>query len=473
MRQSSIDFSRKLTYWLEVVSLGMILGLGLQFAQAWTAPTSAPPTSSIAGPITTGNVGQSKLGNLALNTAGTYANALVISNGDIIGPRRFSVLSTVNSGVYDDTTSDSPYSRVDADSFHTNGLGMGQLFIEGRALDSNSTIQIGAGLAGGQLPRDVVIGNNDELYVVTNTNRVGIGTSNPSEALDVSGTVKANRFCIGSNCINAWPSAGSTYTAGTGIAISGNVISATGGADNLGNHTATQNLLMANFDINNAKNIYGRVFYDNDNAGYYVDPNGTSFLNSVGVVGNYTTTNGNITTTNGTISGKQICINGSCQGSWPSGGSGTVTSLSAGNGIALSPNPIVGAGTISWNHTATQALNMANFDINAAKNVNATAFYYTSDRRFKENIEALDEPLAKVLQLDGISFQWKKDGRKDIGVIAQDVEKVFPELVKTDPSTGFKSVEYGNFVAPLIEAVKEQQKEIEMLKVEIESLKNR
>jgi hypothetical protein len=51
------------------------------------------------------------------------------------------------------------------------------------------------------------------------------------------------------------------------------------------------------------------------------------------------------------------------------------------------------------------------------------------------------------------------------------VETVFPEIVHTDSATGYKSVEYGNLVAPLIEAIKSQQKEIDLLKAEIELLK--
>ncbi|HEU5114493.1 MAG TPA: hypothetical protein VFT82_01865, partial [Candidatus Paceibacterota bacterium] len=56
------------------------------------------------------------------------------------------------------------------------------------------------------------------------------------------------------------------------------------------------------------------------------------------------------------------------------------------------------------------------------------------------------------------------------GLIAQDVEKVYPELVNTNKQTGLKSVEYANLVGPLIEAVKEQQKEIDTLKAEVAAL---
>ena len=65
------------------------------------------------------------------------------------------------------------------------------------------------------------------------------------------------------------------------------------------------------------------------------------------------------------------------------------------------------------------------------------------------------------MKLDGIYFDWKESGEKSIGLIAQDVEKVFPEIVNTEEGTGLKSIEYAKLVAPLIEAVKEQQKMID------------
>ena len=55
----------------------------------------------------------------------------------------------------------------------------------------------------------------------------------------------------------------------------------------------------------------------------------------------------------------------------------------------------------------------------------------------------------------GVSFNWKDSGKADIGLIAQEVEKVFPELVSTNEETGIKSVAYANLVSPLIQATKE------------------
>ena len=94
---------------------------------------------------------------------------------------------------------------------------------------------------------------------------------------------------------------------------------------------------------------------------------------------------------------------------------------------------------------------------------NVTGF---SDERLKTNIETLDG--SKVLEMRGVSFT--KDGAESSGVIAQELEKVAPELVHTaDDEMGTKSVAYGNMVGYLIEAVKDQQKQIDELKAKLES----
>ena len=88
-----------------------------------------------------------------------------------------------------------------------------------------------------------------------------------------------------------------------------------------------------------------------------------------------------------------------------------------------------------------------------------------SDENLKENIKPLDHSLEKILKLKGVSYTWKEDKTGDVGLIAQDVEKVYPELVKTKGET--KQVDYQKLVAPLIEAVREQQNEINALKADV------
>ena len=113
-------------------------------------------------------------------------------------------------------------------------------------------------------------------------------------------------------------------------------------------------------------------------------------------------------------------------------------------------------------------------NIVATGSVSAGSFLYTSsDRNLKTNIQPLQDSLQKVLQLQGVSFNWKSTGQPSIGLIAQDVEKVYPELVSTDQKTGLKSVAYGNIVGALVESIKEQQQEINNLQQQINELKNK
>jgi trimeric autotransporter adhesin len=104
--------------------------------------------------------------------------------------------------------------------------------------------------------------------------------------------------------------------------------------------------------------------------------------------------------------------------------------------------------------------------------VQATDFVSTSDRRLKRNITSIEDSLNKILQINGVTWNWLSDGTADMGVIAQDVEKVFPELVVTN-SEGRKSVKYGNLVGPLIEAVKTLKSENDELKLRLERLEKR
>ncbi len=95
-------------------------------------------------------------------------------------------------------------------------------------------------------------------------------------------------------------------------------------------------------------------------------------------------------------------------------------------------------------------------------NITATAFYYSSDSRLKTNIEPIPNALEKIRNLLGVSFNWKTgDQDPQLGFIAQNVEKVFPEVVATDKNSGMKSVQYGNLVAPLVEAVKELDRQVQ------------
>ncbi len=107
---------------------------------------------------------------------------------------------------------------------------------------------------------------------------------------------------------------------------------------------------------------------------------------------------------------------------------------------------------------------------------NVTAFGSPSDIRLKENIERIADPVEKVKKLDGVTFQYKKTGAKSTGLIAQQLLEVLPEVVyeETDLESGERhyAVRYGQVVGLLVEAMKEQQDQIDSLKSIIEEMSN-
>jgi len=109
---------------------------------------------------------------------------------------------------------------------------------------------------------------------------------------------------------------------------------------------------------------------------------------------------------------------------------------------------------------------------------NDVVAFYSSDERLKDNKLIILNSLDKVSQLSGYEFDWipmegihENEGH-DIGVIAQEVEKVFPEIVTTRDN-GYKAVKYEKLTAVLIEAVKELTNKVQSLEDEINKLKNK
>jgi hypothetical protein len=107
----------------------------------------------------------------------------------------------------------------------------------------------------------------------------------------------------------------------------------------------------------------------------------------------------------------------------------------------------------------------------ATFNNDVTAF---SDARLKDNVETIDNALDKVTSMRGVTFTRNDnpDGGRQMGVIAQELQDIIPEVVKVnDDELNTLSVSYGNIVGVLIEAIKEQQVQIEGMQKEITELK--
>jgi hypothetical protein len=196
--------------------------------------------------------------------------------------------------------------------------------------------------------------------------------------------------------------------------------------------------------------IYGRTFiyYEDDDSSQWVDssPFNLGILDSLSEL-----------TVSGIVSATSFYGDGS-----------NLTGISAGSTVAddTSTNstfyPLFTSqisGTITESKVSTTKLSYNPFD----GEMTAINFNSTSDIRLKENIHQIKDPLEKIMQINGVAFNWKDNKEAAIGVIAQDIEEIFPELVKENEH--HKSVNYNGLIGVLIEAMKEQQRQIEELKL--------
>jgi hypothetical protein len=152
---------------------------------------------------------------------------------------------------------------------------------------------------------------------------------------------------------------------------------------------------------------------------------------------------------------------------WHSGGDLTMYDATGGQTLLLASNGMVSIGT--GNHT-----NILTIRQYATADPIADAWTTYSSRRWKTNIQPLQGALDKVLRLQGVSYDEIEGGKHNIGLIAEDVGAVVPEVVAYEENgVDAKSVDYARLTALLIEAVKEQQQTIEQLKLEINELKIR
>ena len=99
--------------------------------------------------------------------------------------------------------------------------------------------------------------------------------------------------------------------------------------------------------------------------------------------------------------------------------------------------------------------------------LNSVDFNSFSDIRKKKNIVRVENPIEIISKLNGVKFTWIESNKPSLGLIAQEVEKILPQLV--NDSEGVKTLNYNGIIAVLVESIKEQQNEINRLKQLIES----
>jgi hypothetical protein len=102
-------------------------------------------------------------------------------------------------------------------------------------------------------------------------------------------------------------------------------------------------------------------------------------------------------------------------------------------------------------------------NITSSGTITASDFNSLSDAKYKTDVHPIDDALSIVSKLEGKHFVWKNTGKPSLGFIAQEVEEVLPQLINTQDN-GSKTINYSVLVAVLVEAIKQQQKQIDELK---------
>ena len=369
------------------------------------------------------------------------------------------------------------------------------------------------------------VGIGGTILVSKSDGKVGIGITNPAEKLDVDGTVKATSFVgngSGLTNLNVPGISTSGTTTFTNLTVTGistlgtlnvsgittisndleltrgsNTSSLTrnlviGGARNNGSYFAS--LQFKNYDSNNgavdyvAAEIRGSIPAAANDGGeliFLTAADGATSqterlrIDSSGRLMLGTTTEGNPSSDNLTVADTGACGITIRSGTSSNGGlhfsdgtsgddefRGYVVYQHSNNALRLGTNAdermrISSSGNVGINQTNPSE----KLDVNG--NVKAIDFNTTSDQNLKTNIHTIENPLEKIAEIRGVNFDWKETQKPSVGVIAQEIEKVLPELVN---DSGTKTVNYNGLIGLLIEVVKEQQTQIESLNERLSKL---
>jgi hypothetical protein len=402
---------------------------------------SATRTLSIANlgvtdAMLAGSISNAKLTNSAITIAGT-STAL----GSSITAATILQGTGVISGSSQLTTDfDSRYLNTGGDSVVSSSAQIAIASVSGydanRWVDHTAvSISAGSGLSGGG-----TIAATRTLSLDTTSATFTSGVTTQNNALGVvSGSRTISGITLGSNLATLTIGtglSGTSYNGSTAVTIANTgVLSVTTNTGLSSNVSATGNVTITNTGV--TSNVAGT---------------GISLSGGTGAV---TITNSGVTSA---VAGTGVGV---------SAGTGAVT-ISIGQAVATSSNVQFNSLGIGMAASATAGRIDATNDIVA---------YSSSDIRFKENIKVIENPIQKIRQISGNTYDWKAENKiehgyegNDVGVIAQEIEAVLPQLVQTREN-GYKAVKYDKLVALLIEGIKEQQIQIDNLTIQVEELK--
>ncbi len=406
-----------------VIFAGLLAVAG-DIKAAWSGPCGASPSNcNVSAPLNLSSTGQAKVGGLELNTGGA-TNGLIVHGGLCLG------------GVYP---------------------------------AAGTCITSWAGAGGGQWAT-----SGNDIYN-TNTGKVGIGNSTPAAPLHITGGTgwtengwsrsliveRSIQFGYGSgvrwgfandNNFNIFKAAGD---GGIGSGVTSDYILSINGVNR------RVGIGVYSGSVGSGLTVYGNASIG---TGYFTTSAPADGMIVQGNVGIGTASPGYKLDVAGVSSAWAAHIANS-------GATSYGLYIQAGNSSSDYPLYINNAPA---NNTLFYITGAGNVVVSGS--VTAGSFLYSSDERLKKNIEPIlgASALKDVLALEPVTYDWKDPARgtgTQLGFIAQQVEKVVPQLVSTNASTTLKAVDYARAVPLLVGAIQEQQKQIDELKAEIKELK--
>jgi hypothetical protein len=333
--------------------------------------------------------------------------------------------------------------------------------------------------------------NSSERIRITANGNVGIGNSTPDARLTVTGTANVSGNTVVGGSLSAANVTATVFTGSlTGTASNATNLNSQPGsfytnATNISTGTVNASRLSGTYTIDVTGTASNATNLNSQPASFYTNATNlaTGTVNAARLSGTYTIdvtgTASNATNLNNQPGSFYTNATNLATGTVPtarlaSGTANTITFLRGDQTWAT----VVGGAVLTANNTDTQTfyLPMANatsgswsngvvsttklFFVPSTGTLNATIFNSLSDEQEKTNVADIPDSLDMVLALRGVEFNWRDNGSKSAGLIAQELEKTLPHLVSTSEA-GTKSVNYNGIIAYLIEAIRELNNKLE------------